>query len=179
MKKSILLFIVILLHTVSSFAQKYVYSCTSTNQSEYYIYTDITKANNPGEYQVVVKIIYLGSSKDETIKLLIDCKNDDTPDEKIQFLYYSESIYLIDIKRNRSKTLSSTYKTFTDEIIRSNTYDEQKTAWEYIYPRSVMNSVLQTAKKYIKPEPIKQHQPKSKKHKSRTHNKYKTNKKYN
>lgn len=169
MKKSIILFIVLLLHSISSLAQKYVYSCSSVDESEYYVYTDIIKTNNSGVYQVVVKVIYLGNSKNEIIKLLIDYKNDDTPDEKIQFLYYSESIYLIDIKRNRTKTLSSTYKTFTDEIIRANTYDEQKTDWDYIYPRSVMNSVIKTAKKYIKPEPIKHKHNKSspdKKHKT-------------
>lgn len=171
MKKSILLFIVLLLHSISSLAQKYVYSCSSTNESEYYVYTDIIKTNNSGIYQVVVKVIYLGNSKNETIKLLIDYKNDDTPDEKIQFLYYSESIYLIDIKRNRTKTLSSTYKTFTDEIIRANTYDEQKTDWDYIYPRSVLSSVLQTVKKYIKPEHNKQ--TKTKKHTQNHNKKYK------
>ena len=150
MKKLNLLFLLLTIPIALLFSQKYVYSSGSVSGSEYYVYTNIIKTNNTGIYQICVKVVYTGKSRNETIEFLKEYKNEEITDDQIEDLFYSEFIYLMDIKRNRYKILGSTYKTFSENIIKSYSYDEHKTDWDYIYPESVFDSVLKTVKSLLK-----------------------------
>jgi len=148
--KRIGLVLFVVLFSSSVFSQKYVYSCESVDGTEYYVYSDIVKTENFGIYQVWVKMGYKGESKNNAIKFIKKYRNDGITDEQIESSFYSENVYLIDVNRNRSKLLKSSFWNLSGDVLESYSNNENETSWDYIRPESVLDSVLKTVKSLLK-----------------------------